>query len=102
MARSRLEFHEILCDILGSRNVYFQPPPTIQMKYDAIVYSLDDIDTKNANDTKYIKNRRYFVRVISRKADNDLVDKILDLPKSSLSRAYTSDNLYYWAFEVYF
>ena len=29
----RLKLHEELCDILGSRNVYFQPPETVKMKY---------------------------------------------------------------------
>ena len=41
----RLELHEILCTILGSRNVYFQPPESIKMNYPAIVYGLDDMQT---------------------------------------------------------
>lgn len=102
MARSRLELHDILCDILGSRNVYFQPPPTVMMKYDAIVYSLNDIDVKSADDMNYIRNKRYSVIAISRNPDSELYDKLLELPYSEFDRFYTSDNLNHWAFTLYF
>ena len=46
---NRLELHELLVTILGNRNVYFQPPSSIKMKYPAIVYSRSKIDDKNAN-----------------------------------------------------
>lgn len=102
MARSRLELHEILCDLLGSRNVYFQPPPTVMMKYDAIVYSLNDIDVKSADDMNYIRTKRYFVSAISKNPDSDLPDKLLELPYAEFDRFYTSDNLNHWAFTLYF
>lgn len=102
MARSRLELHEILCDILGSRNIYFQPPPTVQMKYDAIVYTLNDIQAEHADDKKYITTKRYSVVAISRNPDSDLYDKLYALPHSDFDRFYTSDNLNHWAFTLYF
>ena len=57
----RLELHETLCAIInitepdGDRHTYFQPPASVKMKYPAIVYELDDIDTKHANNSIYIK-----------------------------------------------
>ena len=45
---SRRELHEILVGILGSKNVYYEPPSSLLMKYPAIVYSLDDIDKRYA------------------------------------------------------
>ena len=30
--KTRYELHEFLCEILGSRNVYFQPPESVKMK----------------------------------------------------------------------
>ena len=42
--RNRLDLQKIFEDILGSKNVYFQPPESLKMKYPAIRYSLDDID----------------------------------------------------------
>ena len=65
----RLELHEILCTILGSRNVYFQPPESIKMNYPAIVYGLDDIDNQYANDGVYLSHRRYSVTVIDKNPD---------------------------------
>ena len=40
--KTRYELHEFLCEILGSRNVYFQPPESVKMKYPAIVYERTD------------------------------------------------------------
>lgn len=102
MAKNRLELHEILCNILGSRNVYFQPPPTVQMKYDCIVYSLNDHNVKYADDMKYVGMKRYTVIAISKNPDNDLYERILELPYSDLDRSYTSDNLNHWSITLYF
>ena len=41
--KTRYELHEFLCEILGSRNVYFQPPESVKMKYPAIVYERTEI-----------------------------------------------------------
>ena len=41
---SRLDLQTFLEEILESRNVYFQPPESVKMKYPAIVYALDDIE----------------------------------------------------------
>lgn len=102
MAKPRLELHEKLCEILGSRNVYFQPPPSYMMKYDAIVYSLNDIDVKHADDTRYLDKKRYTVTAISTDPDSDLQTKLLDLPYCSFDRFYPADNLNHWTFTLYF
>lgn len=102
MARSRLELHEILCDILGSRNVYFQPPSTVQMKYDCIVYSLNDNDVKYADDLRYINKKRYSVIAISKNPDSLLYEKLLELQYAELDRFYPSDNLNHWSITLYF
>lgn len=102
MPKSRLELHEILCGLLGSRNVYFQPPPTFKMKYDCIVYSLQDNDAKHADDMRYINMKKYSVVAISKNPDSELQDKILELPYCEMDRAYPSDNLNHWVFTLYF
>lgn len=105
MADRRIELHEILCGILGSRNVYFQPPPSVQMKYDAIVYSLSGIQTGRADDRNYISRKRYTVTIISRDPDSELPDKLIfseELPYTEFDRYYTADNLNHWAFTLYF
>lgn len=98
----RLELHELLCSLLGSRNVYFQPPPTVKMKYDCIVYHLDDVDVKHADDTGYIKNKKYSVTYISKDPDSTLWESILELPSCSFNRFYTADNLNHWVLTLYF
>jgi hypothetical protein len=102
MGKSRLELHEVLCNLLGSRNVYFQPPPSVQMKYEAIVYSLNDISVNYADDIKYKSMKRYSVIAISKNPDSELCDKLLTLPYSELDRFYTADNLNHWVITLYF
>ncbi len=99
---TRLELHELLCNKLGSRQVYFQPPESIRMKYPAIVYELNRIDNVHANDTKYLNHRNYTVKYISRDPDNSVIDDILELPYSSFDRRYIVDNLYHDCFTIYF
>ena len=35
---SRLELHALLVELLGSTNVYYEPPETLKMSYPAIRY----------------------------------------------------------------
>ena len=39
---NRLDLQALLEDLLGSRNVYYQPPESDKMNYPAIVYALED------------------------------------------------------------
>lgn len=98
----RLQLHELLCSILGSRNVYFQPPESIRMNYPAIVYALDAIENTYANDRVYLSERRYAVTVIDVDPDSLIADKIAMLPLCRFNRLYTSDNLNHYVFELYF
>lgn len=98
----RLELQAKLEEILGSRNVYFQPPNGVKMGYPAIVYSLNDVDKRTANDATYYKKRRYQVIVISVLPDHPAVEAILELPYSSFDRSYNSDNLNHVALNLYF
>ena len=48
--RTRLDLQKLLEKTLGSRNVYFQPPPNVQMEYPAIVYKRRKIDNDFGDD----------------------------------------------------
>ncbi len=104
----RLQLHEKLCEILGCPSsgttcrVYFQPPASVQMKYPAIVYSLDEVNSHYADDNKYIAKRRYVVTVIDKNPDSEFIDKTLKLPLSRFNRSYVSENLNHFTFEVYY
>lgn len=99
---SRLELHSMLEELLGSRNVYYQPPESKKMEYDAIRYSKADVQTRHANDSVYFGMNRYELIVISRKPDNPVIDKLLKLPYCSFDRHYTADNLNHDVLTLYY
>ena len=97
----RLELHSVLQELLGSSNVYYQPPESIKMQYDAIRYSKKSIDSKYANDRKYSMIDCYEVTVISRLPDNPVIKKLLSLPYCSYNRHYIADNLHHDVLTIY-
>lgn len=99
---SRLELQTLLENILGSRNVYFQPPASVQMNYDAIVYYRSDILNAFADDSVYKQDLAYEVVVIYEDPDSDLPLKISKLPKCRFERHYTADNLNHDLFTLYY
>ena len=100
---SRLELHEELCTLLGSRNAYFQPPANIRMKYPAIRYKLSDIDKLSANNKAYRLVNGYEVTYIDENPDSDMSQKILEhFPMCSFDRWYAADNLNHWVFTIYY
>lgn len=102
MAKKRTDLHVILESILGSSNVYFQPPESIKMKYPAIVYYLYRIDTDKADDTSFYKWNHYRIQYISRNPENEVALTILDLPYCSYNGRFVTDNLYHDNFDLYF
>ena len=99
---TRLELHELLCEILGSEHVYFQPPESIRMQYPAIVYSRDDIENEPANNKPYIQSTEYNEIVIDADPDSEIVDRVSNLPMCTFDRHYAADNLNHDSFTLYF
>lgn len=90
----RLQLHEELCEILGSRNVYFQPSGTTRMKYPCIRYSRDRGMHIRADNKTYIYRQAYQLIYIDTDPDNDIVDKLIEhFSEISFNRNYTADNL---------
>lgn len=99
----RIKLGKELREALGNDNVYFQSPESVKMKYPAIRYSLDDIETDNADDMKYSKNRRYSVILMDYDVDSEIVDKILSsFEYCSFDRFYVADNLNHWVFTLFY
>lgn len=98
----RPNLHTQLVNLLGSRNVYFQPPPSVQMRYPAIIYSRSDIDTKYANNAVYLNDVAYQITVIDSDPDSEIVMKVANLPKCRFNRHYVSDNLNHDVFTIYY
>lgn len=99
---SRLDLQKLLEDLLGSRNVYYQPPTSVFMKYPAIVYSRSDIENDHANNKVYLQHTAYDVIVIDPDPDSEIVYKVSKLPLCSFDRHYVSDNLNHDVFTLYF
>ena len=99
---NRLELQTKLEELLGSRNVYYQPPESIKMEYPAIVYSKSDIQSRFANGSAYSLSSSYEIIVIDRKPDNPVIDKLLIMPYCSFDRHYKSDNLNHDILTLYY
>lgn len=99
---TRTDLQSALETLLGSRNVYFQPPPTLQMNYPCIVYNLDDIDTKFADNGPYAVEKRYSLTVIDKDPDSSIIDKVIMLQKCIFDRHFVTDNLNHNIFILYF
>ncbi len=102
MSKDRVELQYILEEILGSSEVYFQPPASVRMKYPAIVYSLNRMVDYHANDMPYVHNKSYTVILIDKDPDSVIVDKLSDLQFSSFDRWYASDNLNHFVFTIFY
>ena len=104
LEEGRLELHEKLCEMLGSRQVYYQPPETIKMKYPAIVYDLYRINQRFADNSNYRIMPAYSVTIIDRSTDLDWLDKMLETFSKycSLERTYVAENLVHYSFILYY
>lgn len=101
--KSRLTLHEKLCEILGSRFVYFQPPASVRLSYPCIIYNLARPDLKRADNKIYLKTKCYDVTVIDKNPDSELPDKVLDsFEMISEDRHFFSDNLNHTVFVLYY
>ena len=102
MARTRVELDRILRTTLGSTNVYFDPPESFKLKYPCIVYSFDGHNEVFAENNIYYDMKRYSIIYITKEADDPMPDTLDGLKYCRLSRPYTSDGLFHYAYEIYF
>ena len=100
MINSRLSLHAIFEEILGSKNVYFQPPGSIRMQYPCIVYKLDDIPEKYADNENYISNYCYNVTLIDSDPDTDYVDKIKKIRYTKFVKHFSTQGLNHYVFTL--
>lgn len=98
---NQAELQSTLESLLKSRNVYYNPPSSVLMKYDAIRYSLSEIQSNYANNNKYKNMKCYELVVIAKRPDPSVVEKILALPYSSMGRPYLADNLHHYPITLY-
>jgi hypothetical protein len=98
----RLELQARLEALLGSSNVYFQPPPGHEILYPCIIYKRDNVSVDFANNFGYRFAQRYQVMYISRTPDSDMVETIARLPQCLYGRFYVAQNLNHDVFNLYY
>lgn len=98
----RLELQALLEEILGSGNVYFQPPASVTMQYPAIVYERDAARTQFADNDPYRFTQRYKVTVISRDPDSGVHLDIAKLRMATYERHFTVANLHHDVLTIFY
>lgn len=102
MARDRLALHDELIDLLGSSNVYFQPPTSLTLSYPCITYKRDAVDSIYANDRRYMGMKRYLITIIDRDPDSHIPDKMFEFPYCSFETNYAVDGLNHDIYSLYY
>lgn len=99
----RITLHEKFCELLGTRNVYFQPPDYLKLTYPAIIYHVSSLASKKADNTAYKIDTRYDVVYVTTDPDDSMKTKILTaFPMCSFVSAYIADGLYHYKYDLYF
>lgn len=96
------DLQTLLESVLGSPNVYFQPPESVKMSYPAIVYTLSSIGNNHANNNVYLQSFSYEITVIDYDPDSKIAMTISKLPKCRFNRHFKSDNLNHYVFTLYY
>jgi len=100
---SRLKLHEELCELLGTRNVYFQSPSEEEMQYPCVRYSFADPNQQYADNKVYVKVNRYEGIVIDYDVDSTIPDSLLEhFERCRLGKPYVADNLNHFPFTLYY
>jgi hypothetical protein len=99
---SRLSLQTFLEELIKSPNVYFDPPSSLNMNYDAIRYSRKSIDKVHANNGTYGLRTPYELTVISRNAESPIIELLLQVPYCSHDRHYKADSLHHDVFTLYY
>lgn len=97
----RSDFHNRLQNLAPGYRIYFQPPSDIKMAYPAVVYEIDRVVKKRADNKSYLQNRRYQVKLITKNPDDPVFDVLASLVHSEFERHYTADGLNHFVFNIY-
>ncbi len=99
----RYELHDKLKDVLGSENVYFQPPDKSKIKYPCIIYHQDVGRSYAADNCSYLYTDSYFVTVIDKDPDSQIPDELMRaFPMCRRNSPYRTDNLNHYPFLLYY
>ena len=87
----------------ADEHIYFQPPENLKIEYPCIVYSLSGFHSLHADNETYHRRREYELIYISKDPDDEVIEKLEDLPLCTMTGdPYTSDNPYHYPYTIYF
>lgn len=101
MSKPRVDLQFQLESVLGSRHVYFQPPPSIKLVYPCIVYELAKDSNFHADDFKYLGWNKFIVTLIDKDPDSEFYEKLKKIEYCSFDRHFVTDNLHHFVFTIY-
>lgn len=96
------DLQTLLEKLLGSENVYFQPPTGYMMSYPAIVFVRKPPNQVFADDSVYFRLSCYEVTVIDNSPEGLIAKKVEELPYCSPTAHFKKDNLNHDVFTLYF
>jgi hypothetical protein len=99
---TRLGLQLLLESVLGSSNVYYDPPESVKMNYPCIVYSLSKIQTDFANNKPYSHKKRYTMTVIDKNPDSSVPDQVAALAQCIHETHFASKNLHHYVYNIVF
>ena len=99
----RTDLHDELKTLLGSNNCYFQPSPSLKLKYPCYVYSRDPSDTIRADNLMYRRVRKYSLTYITKNPDDPLVDVTEShFQMCKFNRHYKADDLNHYHYDLFY
>lgn len=103
MEDRREKLQGLLEDFLGSRNVYYQPPTNLKMKYPCIRYKSQSGYHRYASNTIYAYIPEYEITYIHQNPVDPKVDEFLHKFRYIRKiRHYESDGLIHDVYSIYY
>lgn len=99
----RLALQAELETLLGSRNVYYQPPESVKMSYPCIKFNRQAPAVRRADGIRYKKDNCWNLTVITTDPETDLGERLAEhFDKCEIDRYYVYDNLTHCALTLYY
>ena len=89
--------------LLGSRNVYFQPPESLKLQYPCYIYKYERPDSLRADDMHYRLYDRYQVTYVTKNPVDPLINETMYRFQHCVQdTSFTKDNLNHYIFTIYY
>lgn len=99
----RLQLNQLLSEVSGVVDVYFQPPENVRMAYPCIRYYRGRPKVDRADDVAYHFTQCYELIVIDFDPDSEIPRYIVEhFPTATINATYVSNNLYHTPITLYY